>query len=290
MQPGKGVCFVLLPRPTPEGIALLHNLRAPHRHLGACHGVVAQHGGQSLQENVHDVLLHCLASGEIISLHSLTTRYSLQSSTIECHAFWISVAAAYRQVRASRQAHRAARLLHQQIGASLRCHMQRDTCSCAQLHQAKMVKQRWVRLSCTPGGHLAVALHWEQKRLLQSRPPWGLRHQHAPGQPFPRLPEEAAGVSPPCQEWAAAAVASHATALRTPPAAFLHPWVAGECVTSPPLRAGVTPRQSWVGDPQPTQSKEASTRINYPPSMSSWGACVSCACQMTHWKRGSEPG
>ena len=89
---------------------------------------------------------------------------------------------------------------------------------------------------------------------------------------------------------AAAAVASHATALRTPPAAFLHPWVAGECVTSPPLRAGATPRQSWVGDPQTTQSKEASTRINHPPSMSSWGACVSCACQMTHWKRGSEPG
>ena len=103
------------------------------------------------------------------------------------------------------------------------CHIERDTSSCAHLHQAEVQKQRWVRLSCAPGGHLVIALHWEQKSLLQSRPPWELRHQHAPGQPFPRLPEEAAGVSLPCQEWAAAAAASHAMAPGMPPAAFLHP-------------------------------------------------------------------
>ena len=157
------------------------------------------------------------------------------------------------------------------------CHMQSATCSCTQASQAKVLKQRRVMLRCTPGIHLVVAPHWELRSLLQSRLPWGLGHQHAPGQPFPRLPEEAAGVSLPCQGWGAAAAASHAMAPRMLQGAFLHSWNAGGCVTSLALHAGATTRRNWVGNPQTTQSKEASSRTSNPGSMCCWGASASCA-------------
>ena len=41
VQPGKGICFVLIPRLTPEDIAFLHNLHAPHAVLG--HAMVSLH-------------------------------------------------------------------------------------------------------------------------------------------------------------------------------------------------------------------------------------------------------